>query len=159
MNFLKAVDIVLEQEGGYSLDPNDPGGQTNFGISKRSYPILNIQALTREGAIDIYKKDFWDRYCVDQLPDQIKLIFFDSCVNQGPGFAVKALQKCVGQIQDGAIGIGTLNAVKLKDPETLLHDFTMERFEAYKTNKRFDAFGIGWLERLIEVVLVGMSDS
>jgi len=36
--FLKAVEMVLAHEGGYVNDPNDPGGETKYGISKRSYP-------------------------------------------------------------------------------------------------------------------------
>ena len=35
--FDAAVSYVLKWEGGYSNDPDDPGGETNFGISKRAY--------------------------------------------------------------------------------------------------------------------------
>ena len=48
MTFEDAIEFVLLHEGGYSWDPKDPGGETRFGISKKSYPNLNIKNLTEE---------------------------------------------------------------------------------------------------------------
>ncbi|WP_425526518.1 glycosyl hydrolase 108 family protein [Xanthomonas oryzae] len=50
---------MLSHEGGYVNDPRDPGGETQWGISKRAYPELNIRALTRDQAIEIYRRDYW----------------------------------------------------------------------------------------------------
>ena len=44
-------------EGGYVNHPDDKGGETNFGISKRSYPTLNIRTLTRDDAMQINHRD------------------------------------------------------------------------------------------------------
>jgi len=41
--FDQAVEVILKHEGGLADNPNDPGGITNFGISKRSYPELSIK--------------------------------------------------------------------------------------------------------------------
>ena len=60
--FLVAVEVVLTHEGGYTNNPADPGGETNYGISKRSYPQLDIKALTREQAVEIYRQDWWEKY-------------------------------------------------------------------------------------------------
>jgi len=60
-NFDKVIDKVLINEGGYVNDPHDSGGETNFGISKRAYPNVNIKELTTAGAKSIYKKDYWDK--------------------------------------------------------------------------------------------------
>jgi hypothetical protein len=54
--FNQAIENVLKNEGGYVNDPYDPGGETIFGISKRIYPHLDIKNITRNQAIDIYKK-------------------------------------------------------------------------------------------------------
>ena len=50
MTFEEIIDNVLESEGGYVNDKDDPGGETNMGISKRAYPDLDIKNLTREEA-------------------------------------------------------------------------------------------------------------
>jgi lysozyme family protein len=65
--FLTAVERVLADEGGYVCNPSDPGGETNFGITKRSYPDLDIKGLTREDAIAIYWRDWWTKYGFDRL--------------------------------------------------------------------------------------------
>src|SRR5690606_28008981 len=52
--FRRAVEVVLKHEGGYVNNPSDPGGETKYGISKRSYPELDIANLTQEDAIAIY---------------------------------------------------------------------------------------------------------
>jgi len=48
--FDEIIEVVLEHEGGYVNDPDDPGGETNFGIAKRSHPDVDIKNLTKEGA-------------------------------------------------------------------------------------------------------------
>ena len=47
------IEIVLEHEGGYVNDPKDPGGETNFGVAKRSHPDVDIKNLTKEVAKEI----------------------------------------------------------------------------------------------------------
>lgn len=61
MNFDTAFDLLLTPtyEGGYSNDLRDPGGETKYGISKRSYPHLDIKTLTRAQVKPIYRADFW----------------------------------------------------------------------------------------------------
>ena len=60
-SFDEIIDIVLEHEGGYVNDPDDPGGETNFGIAKRSHPDVDIANLTKAGAKEIYKAEYWDK--------------------------------------------------------------------------------------------------
>ena len=59
--FKAAFQLVIANEGEYVNDPQDPGGETKFGISKRSYPQLDIKNLTIDQAQNIYKTDFWDK--------------------------------------------------------------------------------------------------
>lgn len=84
-DFLKSVDFSLREEvgpfpnGGY-LSPEkaarlgDPGGETKWGISKRSYPDLDIAALTREQAIEIYFRDYWQSAGVTVMPKLNQLL-------------------------------------------------------------------------------------
>ena len=93
--FDEIIEVTLHHEGGYVHDPTDLGGETNYGIAKRFYPDVDIKNLTKEGAKEIYKKDYWDKNKVDDLTPELKHIFFDMCVNQGRGTAVKILQRAI----------------------------------------------------------------
>ena len=50
--FQRCVLFVLNEEGGYVNDPADPGGETNFGISMRAHPEVDIKALTKAKAAE-----------------------------------------------------------------------------------------------------------
>jgi lysozyme family protein len=91
--FAAAVANVLAWEGGYVNDPDDPGGETNFGISKRFYPSVDIRGLTRAGAIAIYRRDWWDKNRIGDFPDPIAIKMLDIAVNMGWSAAVKVLQR------------------------------------------------------------------
>lgn len=82
--FHKAMQHVIKWEGGYVNDPVDPGGETKYGISKRSYPNLNIAKLTLEDAFSIYYTDFWRPFRLDNLPFDIAVSIFDAAINVGP---------------------------------------------------------------------------
>ena len=106
-----AVEKTLEWEGGYSNNPSDPGGETNFGISKRNHPEVDIRNLTVDGAKAIYRAQYW-KSLYDQISSQLvgnKL--FDMGVNLGVGTAVKILQQTLALPADGAFGPNTLFAV------------------------------------------------
>ena len=49
VEFDEIIEVVLHHEGGYVNDPDDPGGETNFGIAKRSHPDVDIANLTKDG--------------------------------------------------------------------------------------------------------------
>jgi len=82
-NFEKSVAFVLKWEGGYIDDKSDPGGETKYGISKRSYPALDIKNLTMDEAKAIYRKDYWERSGCDGVPWPMCLVVFDTAVNMG----------------------------------------------------------------------------
>jgi lysozyme family protein len=82
-DFNVAVNLVLAHEGGYVNNPDDPGGETNFGISKRAYPTVDIKNLTREEAIAIYKRDYWKSWMEAQTDQHLANCLLDSAVNQG----------------------------------------------------------------------------
>ena len=70
--FVTAVTQALIDEGGYVNDPADPGGETNMGISKRSYPHEDIKNLTRDRAIDLYYRDYWVGPGIDSEPQELR---------------------------------------------------------------------------------------
>ena len=91
--FNKIIEVVLQHEGGYVNDPNDLGGETKYGITKRFYPDVDIKNLTKEQAKTIYHTDYWRRGRCDEVPSYLRHIYFDMCVNFGQGGAVKVLQR------------------------------------------------------------------
>ena len=77
--FDEIIEKVLEHEGGYVNDPDDAGGETNYGIAKRWYPNVDIKNLTKEQAKKIYHTDYWRRGKCDEVPPQLRHIYFDMC--------------------------------------------------------------------------------
>jgi hypothetical protein len=121
--FDEIIDITLEHEGGYVHDPNDLGGETNFGIAGRFYPDVDIKNLTKDGAKEIYRKDYWDKNKIDDVSDGLKHIYFDMCVNQGRGTAVKILQRAInGKGGDLTVGNDFRQISLLKNPQNFGSD-------------------------------------
>jgi hypothetical protein len=95
-------ELILETvrlEGGYVNDPDDPGKETKFGISRKSYPDLDIANLTEDQAIDIYRRDYWEPVVIPTDPPRVQWKVFDIGVNQGPAYA-KAYRKNVDYLTD-----------------------------------------------------------
>lgn len=155
--FLQAVEVVLAHEGGYVHDPRDPGGETKYGISKRSYPHLDIANLTREDAIAIYYRDWWQRYGYGRLQDEaIATKLLDMAVNMGPATAHRLLQKTLVFLGydiavDGIIGPQTVGATNKADPKRLLQLLRWRAAEHYyriaAQRTQSQAFLMGWLKR------------
>src|ERR1043166_4882428 len=99
-DFSKAIGFVLSNEGGYE-PPNtaDPGGETNFGISKRQYPFLDIKKLTREEAIAIYERDYWKFDAITNRLVATKI--WAAYVNRAPQEATRRGQRAGGATQAG----------------------------------------------------------
>jgi lysozyme family protein len=81
--FRKSLTFTLKWEGGYVNDPDDPGGETKWGISKRYHPDEDIANLTPERAAEIYKDEYWDKCGCDDIPFPLNTVVFDSAVNCG----------------------------------------------------------------------------
>ena len=155
-SFDEIIEITLEHEGGYVHDPKDLGGETNFGIAGRFYPDVDIKNLTKEGAKEIYKRDYWDKNRVESLPQNLWHIYFDMCVNMGKRTAVKVLQRAAvnkgKDIEvDGGLGPATLGAVK---------NVELARVRAFRVKYYVDLvnkkpeqekFYFGWFRRALEV--------
>ena len=81
----KAGQVISEN------DPSDPGGLTKWGIDQRSHPGVNIRSLTESQALDIYRREYWDRNKIDSMPAKLGEAYFNCCVNCGAGRAKKIL--------------------------------------------------------------------
>jgi len=85
--FLRFIPFILKWEGGYDNDPDDPGGETKFGIDKRSHPNVDIKNLTKEAATEIYWHEYWVKNGCEWKPEPLGEVFFNACVNCGAGRA------------------------------------------------------------------------
>ena len=155
--FACAVEKVLKHEGGYVHHPSDPGGETNFGISKRSYPSLDIKNLTRDEAVEIYRGDWWDRYGFGAIENAAVAGFlFDLAVNMGAHTAVRLLQEALDETAgtslepDGVVGPATIEAVDShSNPDHLLDRFRLKAVEYY-LSLHHPEFLAGWIRRALD---------
>lgn len=153
------IERVLGHEGGYVNDPKDPGGETQWGISKRAYPTVNIRRLTREQAIEIYRADFWALVLGEQLPPAVAFQALDAAVNHGVERAKLWLQRAAGVAEDGRIGPVTRRALADADPADLLLRFMAARLDFYSRLSTFDRFGRGWVRRMAGNLLYAAEDN
>lgn len=148
MNFDTAIERVLPIEGGYVNDLKDPGGETNFGISKRSYPNVDIKALTRDGAKAIYLTDFWQRVHADTMPAALQFQALDFAINSGIETAVRKLQFAAGVADDGHWGPVTQAAVIAQPQPALAFNFLASRLDYMRSLSNWQSAGRGWAGRI-----------
>ena len=156
MKFSEAIEIVLKHEGGYVNDPDDPGGETNYGISKRSFPKYDIKNLTEEDAKDIYKRHYWDVSTAQKLKDELRLDYFDMCVNMGQRAAVKCLQKATNNAPgmkiavDGRIGPNTIKESKRVGVNRLRSFRVLYYAKLIMKKPTLEKYYYGWFKRSLQ---------
>ena len=158
-NFTEALARVLASEGGFVNHPSDPGGMTNLGCTKATWEAFvghpvseaDMRALTPEMVAPLYKRRYWDKVSGDQLPKGLDYVVFDAAINSGPGRAAKWLQQIVGVTQDGAIGQGTLEALKAVPVRMLITQYNDVRLQFLENLPTWGTFGKGWGNRVAHV--------
>lgn len=147
-NFPAAVGFVLDKEGGFVDDPQDPGGATNWGISKRAHPNEDIKGMTRDRAATIYRRTYWDAVHGDDLPAGVDLVLLDMAVNAGPKAAIKLAQRAVRETADGQLGPVTLWAIRAAKPVPLINAISDARLSFYRSLPGWARYGKGWSARV-----------
>lgn len=151
----RCIAFVLAREGGYVDHPADRGGPTNFGISSRSYPDLDIKNLTREQAEAIYEKDYWTPAGCELYDEPLALAVMDYAVNSSVRRAVRELALVLGLPRDAnpnAIA-GALEAVP---SQYVVAEMLVVERAAWLVRRALsvpgqDVFAVGWVKRLIEL--------
>lgn len=158
--FPQFIDRLLSHEGGYSADRNDPGNWTGgrvgagelrgtkFGIAANTYPQLYIKNLTRDQAVEIYRRDFWEAAKCDRLPPAVGFQLLDGAVNSGIPQATRWLQRAVGVADDGILGPVTLAAIRAADPNDLVLLFNAQRIDFMTRLSTWAVHGAGWMRRI-----------
>ena len=123
---------------------------------RRHISDIDIKNLTKEQAKEIYKRDYWDKNRVDELPEQLRHIFFDMCVNQGRGRAIKILQRSANAkgadlVVDGGLGPKTIGALKGEELDRV-RAYRIKYYADLVTRKPdLEKFYFGWFRRALEV--------
>ena len=150
--FQDALKRVLQHEGGYVNHPSDPGGETNYGITKSVARQYGYKGSMKDIPMDIvekiYKNQYWDAMSCDSFPFSVGFQLFDAAVNHGLLNARKLLQRAVGVKDDGIVGSLTLAAVRKQPQFALISLFNSKRIEFYTKISTFNAFGKGWMARV-----------
>ena len=150
-SFDLALEFLWRVEGGYVNDPADHGGETNFGISRRAHPDVDIANLTQQQATELYRTDYWLPAACNKLPPRIAVALFGHAVHSGPVAAIKHLQQSLGVPQDGHCGPITQAAARDSDAlETVIQMLSHRGYRFFtiaKHDQTQQQFLRGWLVR------------
>lgn len=152
MNFDEAFHHLLGHEGGYVNHPDDPGGETNWGVTKVVARQHGYEGLMKDMPVGVakavYRKSYWDAVQADNLPPAIRYAVFDAAVNSGVGTSVRWLQQSVGATPDGVLGPKTLAAINEVNPDGLLRRMLAKRLTAMTSMSGWPSFSKGWARRV-----------
>lgn len=158
-SFDDAFDALIGNEGGYSNNPADPGGETMWGITQRvarAYGYTGpMRDLPRDTAKAIAKKLYWDPLRLDELDARVAFQIFDA--NYNGGHPVIWMQGAAGAKVDGLIGPGTIAAVQAVDPLRFMLRWNALRLNYFTSLKTWLDFGKGWARRIANNLMKGAS--
>jgi lysozyme family protein len=157
MNFDQAFDLLLGHEGTYSRHPDDPGGETMWGVTRKvalqeGYSG-DMHILPRDTAKAIYRKRYWDAVHADELPEQLRYPVFDAAVNSGIVQAVKWLQQALDVGDDGVLGPMTIKAAQNCYAMDTAVKLTATRLDFMTSLPTWGAFGKGWARRIAAILM------
>lgn len=163
--FPQALAKVLASEGGYSNDPQDPGGATNKGIIQSEYDkyrwskklgVRSVKFITDAEVSDIYRNSYWLAGKCDQMPAGVSYVVFDGNVNSGVSQSAKWLQRALGVDDDGVVGPKTLAALAAyPNKDALIDSICDQRLKFLQSLKTWPHFGKGWASRVAQVRATG----
>ena len=156
--FEPAFQHTLKWEGGYVNNPDDPGGETKYGISKRAFPKENIANLTRDRAEALYRMNYWTPLGLALVaPQQVANKVFDLAVNLGAKRGVRLAQRAVNFLEparlaeDGVLGPKTRKAFLDFPERCLLASLRMTAAMFYlDLGESMPQFVHGWLRRALD---------
>jgi lysozyme family protein len=165
----RILSFILKYEGGYVNHPDDPGGETNRGITKATLATAYAQGLvshnsvkdiTKEDASKIYAARYYKNYGYDKLPFAVSLVLTDTTVNSGRGGAARIVQRALSSLGydiviDGKWGPKTQATVEKAAAEMSLQfaKFILVKRKNYyddiiSSNPSQEKFRTGWYNRL-----------
>jgi lysozyme family protein len=160
------LPILLRFEGGYVDDPRDPGGETNKGITMRtfrqcSHSLLgvdptseNLRGLTDAQAGIVYRAHYWNPMQGNDFAlQELANLVCDFYVNSGT-HATSLLQSILNAmgghvVVDGVLGQASVQALAALDPVAVYRKYKLGRIRYYEQlGERYPTFLDGWLNRV-----------
>jgi lysozyme family protein len=152
MIFADAFTRLVGNEGGYSNNPADPGGETMWGITARvaraAGYVGDMKAMPQAWAASLYQSKYWNAVSADLLPSLLRFEVFDAAVNSGVQQAIRWLQQAAGVQADGVLGPMTMAVLHGDDPMRLAVAFNAERLSLMTSLPTWPTFGRGWANRI-----------
>lgn len=149
-----AMVRVFADEGGYTNDPQDPGGATNWGITiadarmywKSNATPLDVKTMPKSVASDIYRAHYARPVRYDDLPAGFDYSVFDAGINSGIGRAIPWGGKALG---NGAVTIDkvVVAAAAVNDKVALIQRYWGIRVSFLHGLRTWSHFGAGWSRR------------
>lgn len=153
MTFDDAFEKLMKHEGGYVNHPNDPGGETMWGVTKMVARANgydgDMRSFPREKAKEIAYKDYWVPCGADRYDAVIGYQVFDAAYNHGIKNAIRFLQRAIDVTDDGIVGPITIAAVNSMPVEKVLLRFNASRLDFYTRLNNWSSFGKGWARRIV----------
>jgi lysozyme family protein len=158
------IDGILTREGGFTNNPHDAGGPTNFGITAASWGTYarlgrvatadEVGAISRDQAIAYYRSTYVDNgpfAAIDAEPLRVQLI--DFAVNSGTSRAIRWLQRTIGVPVTGVLDVPTHTAVSAAPPVLINNALVAARISMYSGIVENDStqavFLRGWIARAL----------
>ena len=173
----RIINEIRRVEGGHVNDPDDSGGETNFGITlavaRANGYTGRIDHMPRSVAFEIYATSYWDAVSADDLVKLSELVaeeVVDTAVNMGPARAGTILQRALNVLNrreklyrdlkvDGLVGVATISALRcyLAERNELVLTRALDCLQgAYyidlaERREKDERFVYGWLKKRITV--------
>lgn len=153
--FQAYTDEVLRIEGGYVNDPDDPGGETNFGITRRTANqygyVGRMINMTKNEAKEIYRQAFWNGSLASNIMHDAAFHIYLLSIHSGNRQAILILQRALGLNADGIPGVDTMNAISKASESLLIEAICYRTLDFYvqispKTKYKYIQ---GWRNRLL----------
>lgn len=139
---------LTKWEGRYANDPEDSGGETNWGIAETFHPGQQVSSI--DDAVLIARQEYYDRLNLGLIKSpRVRWKLFDIAFNLGCDDAelfIKEIQRRLHVVADGKIGPQTSKAIN-KEPsiDWILSLLVELQVTGYVERVIKDPFKIKWL--------------
>jgi lysozyme family protein len=167
-NFSQWIDFAWRPENdgqAYHNEPGDPGGNTNMGVTQKTWDIYSalgvvvgtLKDATIPGLKEVLYRACWESPNCPNLPDGIDIMTADMAMVAGASASAKLLQRCVNVTPDGIIGPITLSAVRQVQPILLIDKLRVADEEFFRNLTTFRLWGNGWIRRIDDCANMALS--